>query len=51
MEEGEDGKIHLESVPVQTLTPVAEQKFVMPEGHEEEVLFEVVRRTSMWRSG
>jgi len=49
MEEGEDGKIHLNLFQCRPLRQVAEQKFVMPEGHEEEVLFDV-RRTSMWRS-
>lgn len=49
MEEGGDGKIHLNLFQCRPLRQVAEQKFVMPEGHEEEVLFDV-RRTSMWRS-
>ena len=49
MEPGEDGRIHLNLFQCRPLRQVAEQKFVMPEGREEEVLFDV-RRTSMWRS-
>ena len=49
MEEGGDGKIHLNLFQCRPLRQVTEQKFVMPEGNEEEVLFDV-RRTSMWRS-
>ena len=49
MEEGGDGKIHLNLFRCRPLRQVTKQKFVMPEGNEEEVLFDV-RRTSMWRS-
>ena len=49
MEPGEDGRIYLNLFQCRPLRQVAEQKFVMPEGREEEVLFDV-RRTSMWRS-